>query len=147
MGWSPGLPIHDTTIDPTTMERRISDESLAAARPYIKLRFPALAEAPMVESRVCQYENSTDQNFIVDHHPEAENAWIAGGGSGHRFKHGPAMGDMVSDAVLRTKAAPAEFKLTFPEGQGEFSCRRYIQRRPNQQIHVLHKGRTRSFPD
>jgi glycine/D-amino acid oxidase-like deaminating enzyme len=99
------------TIDPTTMERKISDEGLAAARTYIRLRFPALAEAPLVESRVCQYENSTDQNFLVDHHPEAENAWIVGGGSGHGFKHGPAMGDMVSDAVLGTKAAPAEFKL------------------------------------
>ncbi len=98
-------------IDPTTAERQISDEGLAAARAYLRLRFPAMACAPLVESRVCQYENSTDNNFILDRHPEAENVWIVGGGSGHGFKHGPAMGEMVSDAVLDVKAPPAEMGL------------------------------------
>jgi glycine/D-amino acid oxidase-like deaminating enzyme len=110
-----GLKIADDTrgavIDPTTMEREISAEGLAAARAYLRLRFPALAKAPLIESRVCQYENSTDQNFILDHHPEAENVWIVGGGSGHGFKHGPAFGDVVSDAVLGLKEPPSEFKL------------------------------------
>ena len=99
------------TIDPTNMERKISEEGLAAARTYIQLRFPDLAKAPLLESRVCQYENSTDQNFILDRHPEAENVWIVGGGSGHGFKHGPAMGEMVCDAVLGVKDPPAQFKL------------------------------------
>jgi glycine/D-amino acid oxidase-like deaminating enzyme len=99
-------------IDPTTMDRQVSAEGVAAARAYIRLRFPALSNAPLVESRVCQYENSTDQNFILDHHPEAENAWIVGGGSGHGFKHGPAFGDIVSDAVLGLKAPPSEFALS-----------------------------------
>jgi glycine/D-amino acid oxidase-like deaminating enzyme len=93
------------------MERRISDEGLAAARTYLRLRFPAMAGAPLVESRVCQYENSTDHDFILDHHPEAENVWIVGGGSGHGFKHGPAMGEMVSNAVLGLKAPPSEMSL------------------------------------
>jgi len=110
-----GFKIADDTrgavIDPTTMEREISAEGLAAARAYVRFRFPALADAPLVESRVCQYENSTDQNFILDRHPEAENVWIVGGGSGHGFKHGPAFGEMVRDAVLDVKQPPAEFKL------------------------------------
>ena len=100
------------TVDPTTMERKISEEGLAAARAYLRLRFPELAAAPLVEARVCQYENSTDQNFIVDHHPEAENVWIVGGGSGHGFKHGPAIGEMVRDAVLGVKPPPSQFTLT-----------------------------------
>jgi glycine/D-amino acid oxidase-like deaminating enzyme len=108
-----GFKIADDTrgavIDPTTMEREASAEGLAAARAYIRLRFPALADAPLLESRVCQYENSRDNNFILDHHPEAENVWIVGGGSGHGFKHGPAFGDIVSDAVLGLKAPPSEF--------------------------------------
>jgi sarcosine oxidase len=99
------------TIDPTSMERKVSDAGLAAARAYVRLRFPDLVDAPLVESRVCQYENSTDQNFILDHHPEAQNVWVVGGGSGHGFKHGPAFGDMVSDAVLGRKGPPVEFKL------------------------------------
>ncbi len=110
-----GFKIADDTrgpvIDPTMMEREISEENLAAARAYLRMRFPALAKAPLVESRVCQYENSTDHNFILDRHPDAENVWIVGGGSGHGFKHGPVMGEMVSDAVLGLKAPPAEMRL------------------------------------
>jgi glycine/D-amino acid oxidase-like deaminating enzyme len=77
----------------------------------MKLRFPALADAPLLESRVCQYENSTDHNFILDRHPEAENVWIVGGGSGHGFKHGPVMGEMVADAVMGKKVPPAEMAV------------------------------------
>jgi sarcosine oxidase len=110
-----GFKIADDTrgpvIDPSTMEREISQEKLAAAREYLRTRFPALADAPLLESRVCQYENSTDHYFILDRHPDAENVWIVGGGSGHGFKHGPVMGEMVADAVLDTKAPPAEMAL------------------------------------
>jgi glycine/D-amino acid oxidase-like deaminating enzyme len=110
-----GFKIADDTrgpvIDPTTVEREISKEKLASARAYLRMRFPALADAPLVESRVCQYENSTDHNFILDRHPEAENVWIVGGGSGHGFKHGPVIGEMVRDAVLGLKPPPKEMRL------------------------------------
>jgi glycine/D-amino acid oxidase-like deaminating enzyme len=103
---------HGPVIDPSTMERQISQEKLVAARAYLSMRFPAMAGSPLLESRVCQYENSTDHNFILDRHPEAENVWIVGGGSGHGFKHGPVMGEMVADAVLGRKAPPAEMGLS-----------------------------------
>jgi len=110
-----GFKIADDTrgpvIDPSMMERQISPEKLAAARAYLGMRFPAMAYSPLLESRVCQYENSTDRNFILDRHPEAENVWIVGGGSGHGFKHGPVMGEMVADAVLGKKGPPAEMGL------------------------------------
>jgi sarcosine oxidase len=98
-------------IDPSTMERQISAEKLEAARSYLRMRFPAMADAPLLESRVCQYENSADHYFILDRHPEAENAWIVGGGSGHGFKHGPVMGEMVAGAVVGAKAPPVEMAL------------------------------------
>ena len=107
-----GFKIADDTrgpvIDPSTMERQVSQGKLETARAYLRMRFPALADAPLVESRVCQYENSTDHNFILDRHPEAENVWIVGGGSGHGFKQGPVMGEMVADAVLGSKEPPIE---------------------------------------
>jgi glycine/D-amino acid oxidase-like deaminating enzyme len=110
-----GFKIADDTrgavIDPSTMDREISEEKLAAARAYLRMRFPAMAGAPLLESRVCQYENSTDHNFILDHHPEAENVWIVGGGSGHGFKHGPVIGEMVTNAVLGHEAPPSEMAL------------------------------------
>jgi sarcosine oxidase len=110
-----GFKIADDTrgpvIDPTTMEREISEVRLTAARAYLRTRFPALADSPLLESRVCQYENSTDHNFILDRHPEAANVWIVGGGSGHGFKHGPVLGEMVADAVLGSKTPPIEMGL------------------------------------
>jgi glycine/D-amino acid oxidase-like deaminating enzyme len=68
-------------------------------------RFPALAHAPLVESRVCEYENTSSGDFLIDRHPTLENVWLVGGGSGHGFKHGPAVGDYVARALrgeLRT---------------------------------------------
>ena len=59
-----------------------------------------MKDAPLLSARVCQYEVSNDRNFIVDRHPEAENLWLIGGGSGHGFKHGPALGERVAATVL-----------------------------------------------
>ncbi len=98
-------------MDPTTHERRISEAELEAAREYLRLRFPDLADAPLVDSRVCQYESAPRDRFIIDRHPEAENVWIAGGGSGHGFKHGPVVGEIVRDAVLDRKKPPTEMSL------------------------------------
>jgi glycine/D-amino acid oxidase-like deaminating enzyme len=98
-------------VDPSTMDRQISAEGLATARNYLRLRFPKMAGAPLLESRVCQYENTADHNLILDRHPEAENVWIVGGGSGHGFKHGPAVGEMLANAVLGVKAPPGEMRL------------------------------------
>ena len=52
--------------------------------------------APLIETRVCQYEDTPDHDLIIDRHPAAQNVWIVGGGSGHGFKHGPAVGKMVA---------------------------------------------------
>jgi len=110
-----GFKIADDTrgpvIDPSTIERMVSEEKLSAARTYLRIRFPAMAGSPLLENRVCQYENSTDHNFILDRHPEADNVWIVGGGSGHGFKHGPVIGEIVADAVLGSKAPPTEMSL------------------------------------
>ena len=111
-----GFKIADDTrgpvVDPSTMEREISQEKLSGAHEYLRMRFPAMADAPLLESRVCQYENSTDHNFILDRHPEAQNVWILGGGSGHGFKHGPVMGDMAANAILDSKTPPPEMALS-----------------------------------
>ena len=110
-----GFKIADDTrgavVDPTTQERQVSAEGVKAARAYIARRFPAMKDAPLVESRVCQYENSPDSNFYLDRLPGAENAWVVGGGSGHGFKHGPALGELAAKVVLGRANTPAEFRL------------------------------------
>ncbi|HEU4402242.1 MAG TPA: FAD-dependent oxidoreductase [Candidatus Polarisedimenticolia bacterium] len=110
-----GFKVADDTrgpaVDPTTQERMPSGRALRAAREYLEFRFPGMKQAPLVETRVCQYENSPDSRFIIDRHPLAENAFIAGGGSGHGFKHGPAIGEMAADLVLGRRPPDPFFAL------------------------------------
>jgi len=96
---------------PTAGERLPSPEALRSARDYLAFRFPALKDAPLLEARVCQYENSPDEHFIVDRHPRADNVWLVGGGSGHGFKHGPAVGELVAGLVLDGHAPDPQFRL------------------------------------
>jgi glycine/D-amino acid oxidase-like deaminating enzyme len=102
-----GFKIADDTrgpeFDPTNGERIIDPATLKNAREYIAFRFPALKDAPLIEARVCQYEQTPDSHFIIDRHPENENVWLVGGGSGHGFKHGPAVGEMVAELMLNDR--------------------------------------------
>ena len=98
-----GFKVADDTagaeVDPTTLDRVPSVEGTARAREIVRERFPALSSAPIVDARVCQYEASTDGHFLVDRHPQLENAWLVGGGSGHGYKMGPALGEHVASLV------------------------------------------------
>ncbi|MDQ3492689.1 MAG: FAD-dependent oxidoreductase [Chloroflexota bacterium] len=82
-------------FDPTNGERVIDPDSVRLARAYLRHRFPDLAHAPVVETRVCQYESTIDANFVIARHPDLENVWLVGGGSGHGYKHGPRIGEYV----------------------------------------------------
>jgi glycine/D-amino acid oxidase-like deaminating enzyme len=89
-----------TAFDPDTDERIVSAYQVKRARDYLALRFPALKNEPLVESRVCQLEMSVDEHFVVQKHPSWDNVWIAGAGSGHGYKHGPVVGEYVANRVL-----------------------------------------------
>ena len=110
-----GFKIADDTrgplFDPTTGERIVSPDRYVAARHYLAHRFPGLRDAPLLETRVCQYENTPDNHFIIDRHPRADHVWLVGGGSGHGFKHGPVVGEMVAAFVLEQKEPDALFRL------------------------------------
>ncbi|MGH7546683.1 MAG: FAD-dependent oxidoreductase [Gemmatimonadales bacterium] len=99
-------------FDPTAGDRVATPEGLAVVRAYLAFRFPALKDAPLLEARVCQYEQSPDEHFIVDRHPSADNVWLVGGGSGHGFKHGPAVGELVAGAVLDRASPDPLFRLS-----------------------------------
>jgi len=90
------LDEHGPRIDPDRADRVPSAAGLAAAREILGKRFPALRGAPLLEARVCQYENTSNGDFLIDRHPELPNVWLVGGGSGHGFKHGPAVGEYVA---------------------------------------------------
>ncbi|MDQ2689911.1 MAG: FAD-dependent oxidoreductase, partial [Chloroflexota bacterium] len=94
-------------VDPDRQERRVSDDRVDASRAYLRRRFPALADQPVAEGRVCQYELTPDTHFIVDRHPTLASTWIVGGGSGHGFKHGPVVGEYLSALVVGADEAAA----------------------------------------
>ncbi len=110
-----GFKVADDTrgepFDPTAGDRTPDPAAVERARRYLALRFPALADAPLVESRVCQYENSPDGHFLIDRHPEAANVWLLGGGSGHGFKLGPAVGEHAAGLVLGEAEPLPRFSL------------------------------------
>ncbi|MEA2312183.1 MAG: hypothetical protein QOE28_2151 [Solirubrobacteraceae bacterium] len=83
----------------------------ARVRAYLADRFPALRDAPLKEGRCCRYELSPDSHFIAAPHPEHEGVYLLGGGSGHGFKHGPAMAELVAAALDGGEPLPARFAL------------------------------------
>jgi len=91
---------HGERIDPDTQSRVVTSTEVEEIRRLVAYRFPALAHAPIVETRVCQYENTWNGDFLIDRHTTLSNVWLAGGGSGHGFKHGPAVGEYVTGQIL-----------------------------------------------
>ena len=99
-------------FDPTDGDRWITRESVDAMRRRVAARFPALREAPFLEARVCQYEQTPDGKFIVDRHPEARNVVLVGGGSGHGFKQAPVIGELAARIAGGIAEPPDAYKLS-----------------------------------
>lgn len=106
-----GIDRHGPPFDPDRGERVVDQDSIDTAREWLGRRMPALAAAPVVESRVCQYENTATGDFLIDRHPDFDNVWIAGGGSGHGFKHGPAVGRYAATLVFGASQPEPRFSL------------------------------------
>jgi glycine/D-amino acid oxidase-like deaminating enzyme len=87
---------HGPSIDPDVGDRQPSASALADVRAFMERRIPALAQRPLAEARVCQYENSSNGDLLIDRHPHWSNVMLVGAGSGHGFKHGPAVGRYVA---------------------------------------------------
>jgi glycine/D-amino acid oxidase-like deaminating enzyme len=111
-GFKLAIDAHGPEFDPDTGERVSTPAGLSAAREYLARRVPRLANAPVTETRVCQYENTSNGDFLIDRHPGFENVWLIGGGSGHGFKHGPAVGEYAAKLMLGGGSVEKRFSLT-----------------------------------
>ena len=70
-----------------------------ALRAFLRDTFPALADAPVAETRICIYCDTKDEHFWIAPHPARPNLVVATGGSGHAFKFAPLLGRWIADAV------------------------------------------------
>jgi monomeric sarcosine oxidase len=110
-GFKLACDAHGEAVDPDTQDRAPTPARIAHARAFLASRFPALAQSPLLGAEVCQYENTSSGDFILDRHPGCANAWIAGGGSGHGFKHGPAAGAYLVARMLDDGPVEPRFGL------------------------------------
>ena len=109
------VPTFDAVmVDPDTQEHALTPDEIRKGREFVSKWFPALRDQALVDSKVCQREDSIDEHFIVDRHPDFENVWLVGGGSGHGYKHGIMLGDYVAHRIVGDDRQPelaATFKL------------------------------------
>ncbi len=102
---------HGVEVDPDTQDRRPTAAALAEVVTFRDQRFPALRGAPMIGAEVCQYENSSNGDFLIDFHPRLSNVLLLGGGSGHGFKHGPEVGRYAAGRLLGSTKVEPRFSL------------------------------------
>jgi sarcosine oxidase len=118
---------HGAPADPDTQSRVASTAAVESAREIVARRFPALKNAPVVETRVCQYENTSNGDFLIDQHPDFQNVWLVGGGSGHGFKHGPSLGEYVAARVIGSTATENKIEPRFSLATKETTQHRAVR--------------------
>jgi len=119
-GLKVGIDEHGPPIDPDTDDRTPAPDAIARARAWVERRFPAMTGAPVIGTRICQYENTSNGDLLIDRHPDYDNVWVVGGGSGHGFKHGPVVGQLAASLVLTGEHTHPRF--TF-ESKGTHAAR------------------------
>jgi sarcosine oxidase len=105
---------------PDESTREVADSTIEASRTILRRRFPGLADQPVVRRWTCFYEVTPDANFVIDRHPDLADTWIAGGGTGHAFKHGPVIGEYLAalvggDAGAAALLAPPDRRFTISQ--------------------------------
>jgi sarcosine oxidase len=107
-----GFPIHrlgamkianhhkGSVVDPDGPEKPVDEQFIGRCRDFFSEFIPNLADARVVETRVCIYNNTRDDDFIIDWHPELDRVLIVTGFSGHGFKFGPTIGRIAADLIL-----------------------------------------------
>jgi glycine/D-amino acid oxidase-like deaminating enzyme len=110
LGVKAAFDVEGPQLDPDA-DLADSATSEPEVRAYLHDRFPALEHAPLADARSCRYELSPDSHFLAAPHPECPGVWLVGGGSGHGFKHGPAMAERLAAALMTGVPLPARFAL------------------------------------
>jgi len=103
---------HGVEVDPDTQDRQPTESALAEVVAYRHRRFPSLKGTPLTSVEVCQYENSSNGDFLIDFDPRLQNVLLVGGGSGHGFKHGPEVGRYAAELLAGSAKVEPRFSLS-----------------------------------
>lgn len=98
-------------IDLDNDERLIKREMINRTQTYVRHRLPGLIGQKVVDSKFNQIILTPDTHFVVDWHHEHKNVLLAGGCSGHLFKHAPVFGEFVAGVALRNYGTAERFKV------------------------------------
>jgi sarcosine oxidase len=85
--------------DPDSIPREVTAEDEVPLRRFAERYFPDGA-GPTLDLKVCLFELSPDEHFLIDTHPESDGAVVAAGFSGHGFKFCSVVGEILADLVL-----------------------------------------------
>lgn len=88
--------------------RQVSPDDEPRFRAFLRDTFPALADAPLISTRLCLYCDTFDGNFWLDHHPQRPGLVVAAGDSGHAFKFAPVLGWLIANVVEENKESTHE---------------------------------------
>jgi glycine/D-amino acid oxidase-like deaminating enzyme len=86
-------------MSPESPERAVTPEDEKDLRKFLATTFPALADAPIVYSRICMYCDTHDGHFWIARDPGRKGLVIAAGDCGHGFKFAPVLGEIIADAA------------------------------------------------
>jgi glycine/D-amino acid oxidase-like deaminating enzyme len=121
-----GFPIHHggamkvanhhkgAEVDPDSPDDYVGEQFIEGCRAFFAEFIPGLADARVRETRVCIYNNTPDDDFIIDWHPQLDGVLIATGFSGHGFKFGPTIGRIAAELLMsgRTPFSIDRFSLS-----------------------------------
>ena len=86
-------------VDPDTLIRESNDSDLKMVRDFLEEYIPD-GNGELIDSKVCMYTDTPDQDFLIDSHPDDENIIICSPCSGHGFKFTPAIGEICSSLII-----------------------------------------------
>lgn len=86
-------------MSPDSPERVVSAGEETDLREFLRSAMPALADAPIVYTRICLYCDTNDGDFWIASDPDRDGLVIATGDSGHGFKFAPVLGEIIADVV------------------------------------------------
>jgi sarcosine oxidase len=86
-------------VDPDVNNNLVDEQFVNRCREFFSEFIPGLSDARVLETRVCIYNNTPDDDFIIDWHPELDRVLVVTGFSGHGFKFGPTIGRIAADLI------------------------------------------------